>query len=235
MRALGLLLVDMGAAALTACSDSESAASAGDGRFSVPEPVPVRDAGPGGEAPGSMPIAERALGGTINGIPVEGFKGWLENGILTLYTGADPNFEFGTKLVLFFVIDEGANQDVVIDQTARYRTGHVHFASKTHDTISGVVTQGMQEIYRDKGWRLLHEPSVPTCGGGQDEQSYGYCDIRYRLLGQSEAPHRCSAVTYVFERDARGEWAITERLPADKKLDVRTGRIERRDPNSLWC
>ncbi len=80
---------------LAACNNGERAAPAA-------PPTATRAAGTSSRAAAPDPTAPTDADGTvvatIDAKRITGFRGWYENGILTLYTGADPNFEYGQKI-----------------------------------------------------------------------------------------------------------------------------------------
>ena len=80
---------------LAACNNGERAAPAA-------PPTATRAAGTSSRAAAPDPTAPTDADGTvvatIDAKRITGFRGWYENGILALYTGADPNFEYGQKI-----------------------------------------------------------------------------------------------------------------------------------------
>lgn len=68
-------------------------------RSAESRPASATDPGPSTpEAKAPARSAEGPVVAQINGKRVEGFKAWYQNGILSLYTGRDPNFDHGQKI-----------------------------------------------------------------------------------------------------------------------------------------
>lgn len=79
------------------------------------------------------------LKGSINNIQISNFKAKWDNGILTLYTGKDPSFEYGTQLVIFNFLKTPANQELNIDARKKLTSVSIHVKSKDHKNIRDVI------------------------------------------------------------------------------------------------
>lgn len=87
--------------------------------------------------PTSLP--SHPLSGSINNIPLKHLKASWENGILTLYTGEEPNFEYGTRLIIFFLMEQPANQVVDIDTARKFQNISIHVNSKDHKELEEII------------------------------------------------------------------------------------------------
>jgi hypothetical protein len=84
-------------------------------------------------------LPDHPLTGSINNIPLENIKASWENGILTLYTGEDPNFNYGTRLILFFLLKQPANQARDIDTSKKFQNISIHVNSKEHKELEEII------------------------------------------------------------------------------------------------
>ncbi len=67
----------------------------------------------------------------IDGVTVQGFKGWFENGILTVYTGEDPAWEYGQKISFWHMPKKADGQS--IEYPARdnsFQAGQMTYSKK---------------------------------------------------------------------------------------------------------
>lgn len=92
-----------------------------------------------------------------------------------------------------------------------------------------------RDVYAASGWRKISEPSLPTCGGGQGKAHYGYCELRYKRLDAKGEDRGCEIATYLFEKDASGEWRVSERLSTAKRFDARGEKVTDRELDKLRC
>ena len=82
-------------------------------------------------------ISDAPFAGTINGVPVSGFTAFLDDGtFLKIYTGEDPDFEYGTRLLVFTDLTSPENQRVRFDRDNGFQAWHVHFDSKENEHLS---------------------------------------------------------------------------------------------------
>jgi hypothetical protein len=99
-----------------------------------------------------------------------------------------------------------------------------------------------KEIYKSMGgYMRLKEPARWVCGGGQKKGQPGYCEIRYVVYQEDRtgAPAQgfdCEVVTYIFEPDQQGEWAISQTLDSDQKFNLRKQKVlPRKKETDLFC
>ena len=90
---------------------------------------------------GSIPQGE--LRGSINGVPVEGFRAFLDDGeFLKLYTGEEPDFEYGTRLLFFTDLEEVAGESRRITEESGFDSWHIHISSQDHDGLDEILMSG---------------------------------------------------------------------------------------------
>jgi hypothetical protein len=87
-------------------------------------------------------LPAQPLHGSINNIQLHNFKAKWENKILTLYTGKDPSFEYGTQLVFFNLLKTSENQNIKVDAHKNFSSISIHVNSKEHKNIKGILQKG---------------------------------------------------------------------------------------------
>ncbi len=84
----------------------------------------------------------------IDGERIEGFRGWYDNGILTLYTGRDPNFDYGEKISFWHLPHEPAGQRVRYPAPeGAMQAGQMTYAK--HDPAVNLSTQWLKDYAYD--------------------------------------------------------------------------------------
>ena len=102
-------------------------------------------------------LPDHPLKGSINNTPLENLKASWENGILTLYTGEDPNFNYGTRLVIFFLLEQAANQVRDIDTTKKFQSISIHVNSRDHKELEEIINSPIRvrlESGAEKDYRV---------------------------------------------------------------------------------
>ncbi len=97
------------------------------------------------------------------------------------------------------------------------------------------------KVYARQGsYMRISEPGAFSCGGGQKEGQSGWCEIQYpiypkdRTLGENDSPF-CQVTTYVFDKNADGEWGISKTLSTAQKFNRKTQTVEPRDSVPAHC
>lgn len=150
IRRYGTSLCMISLLTLTACSESPRPSQESTTRVAAPLQKVT-------SAPASQ-TAKQPLRGTINDVPLEGFKAAWENGILTLYTGEDPSFKYGTRLILFSVLEETANQSLDIDTAAQHHSASIHVNSKEHPELEEIIFSPIKLEIQSKGEKDYRVP-----------------------------------------------------------------------------
>ena len=103
---------------------------------------------------------------------IEGFKAWYQNGILTLYTGDDPHFDYGAKISIWHLPEEADGQRIRYPSSDEaHQAGQMTFARKDPEAnLSTVWLEGVR-----------YEVKLGV------ERDYR---VEIELEGQAEAPHR---------------------------------------------
>ena len=149
----------------------------GPGCDSISEPVAAATAAtPTRPEVAKQPERKRPSAGAvtahIDGNRIEGFKGWYQNGILTLYTGEDPNFDYGTKISIWHLPQDADGQRIRYPSSDEaHQAGQMTFARK--DPKANLSTVWLE------GARYEVKLGV--------ERDYR---VEIEIEGQAEAPHR---------------------------------------------
>jgi len=100
------------------------------------------------------------------------------------------------------------------------------------DMLSAVEFENT--IYQPKGgYKRVAEPSLWPCGGGQVGDQPGWCELPYKVY-KSDKDFDCHYVTYIFNKNKKGEWVITQTLGSDQKYDHRKQLIKPRNKHNDW-
>lgn len=135
---------------LSACSSEGESDSPAGSATSTPsseplaneavKPVPT-------QAQTVAPIKEQPLQGTMNGMPVSGFKAFLDDGeFLKIYTGESPDFDYGTRLLLFTDLEHPDNQNIHITKETGFDSWHIHMNSKEHENLDHMVMSDYEMV-----------------------------------------------------------------------------------------
>ena len=148
IKELGFTIVFIVVFSLVGCSEStppqESTSPS-----KTPAPVAVKE---------TATLPSHPLKGTINNIPLDKFKASWESGILTLYTGEDPHFEYGTRLMIFSLLEQPANQALDIDTSRKFQNISIHVKSKEHNELEEIINTPIRvklESSAEKDYRVL--------------------------------------------------------------------------------
>lgn len=164
------------------------------------------------------------LSGTINGVPVEGFRGFLENGsFLSIYTGDDPNFEYGTRLLLFTDLETPAGQQREFDPSMDFGAWHIHVDSKEHEGLSHMAMNGYRMQFE------TGEESDFTVRAKIDLELDGEFPIRLRGTVDVKTSGLVSRDGVI---DLGHDHMDTIEYVAKNYLTERHGRLEFRDPQN---
>lgn len=96
------------------------------------------------------------------------------------------------------------------------------------------------KVYKPNGsYKRIAEPVLWPCGGGQVGSQPGWCELSYKVykkdrLKEDSQEFECKYITYIFEKDKKGDWYISKTLDSNMKYDDRKQQIIPRDKKSGW-